>query len=253
MNSKYSLIPFFTAGFPELGSTKKILEILDNQKNIDYIEIGLPHSDALADGETIQNSSEKAIQNGMNIKILFEQINSYSAKTSKLILFTYYNPLIAYGLEKSLKEWKKAGGSCILIPDLPVEECNEVLDICKELDIKLIFLITPLSDSKRIEKIVSLSTEFIYLVSTLGVTGLKNKEKQETYDSKLKEIIDFIKTLNPNMKIMLGFGIGTTERAKKALSFNVDGIIIGSAFVKLLEDGIEEKKILNFLSGFQEL
>jgi len=134
---KKLLIPFFSAGFPELNSTAQIILEL-HKLGSDYIEIGLPHSDALADGPIIQSASAVALENGLNIDILFEQVSSIreQIQTAKLILFTYYNPLLVYGLAKALQKWKQAGGMGLLVPDLPIEETKEILEICKKENIK---------------------------------------------------------------------------------------------------------------------
>lgn len=228
---KKLLIPFFSAGFPELNSTTEI--ILELYKlEPDYIEIGLPHSDALADGPIIQEASAKALENGLNIEILFEQIHSIKnqIENAKLILFTYYNPLLAYGLHKALKGWKQAGGMGVLIPDLPIEETQEIVEICQKENIKLIFLIAPTSTPERIRRIVEASKEFLYLVSVTGVTGERNSVNEG-----LKPIIEYIKSLNPNLKIVIGFGINNAQTAQQAIMQGADGIVIGTAFLKVLK------------------
>ncbi len=226
------LIPFFTAGFPNLDSAG---ELINNFAKLgsDYIEIGLPHSDALADGPVIQNSSGKALDNGMNIELLFEQV-SKSKVESKLILFTYFNPILAYGPEKAAKAWKAAGGSAILIPDLPFEEATLMQTICKQEGLKLIFLIAPTSTPERIKSITQISEEFIYLVSLTGVTGVRSSVQND-----LSPIIRQIKNVK-NIPVVVGFGIGSTESAQKALSQGADGVVVGSAIVKLLAENKTE-------------
>ncbi|MFN5540163.1 MAG: tryptophan synthase subunit alpha [Candidatus Melainabacteria bacterium] len=234
--TKKLLIPFFTAGFPALDSTTGIIESFD-EAGVDYIEIGLAHSDALADGPVIQKASHQALLNGINTSKLFEQISKIKVKNSKLILFSYYNPLLAYGLEKLVRDWKAAGGSAILVPDLPYEESEELLSLCSSVGLKLIFLIAPTSTEERIKKIAEISEEFIYLVSVTGVTGARDKVSEN-----LGTIIQKIKSFNPEIKVVIGFGISGAEQALAATSQGADGVVIGSAIVKLLEQkgGVQE-------------
>ncbi len=248
--SKKLLIPFFTAGFPQLSSTKEILENLSSV-DADYVEIGLALSDALADGPVIQSSSHIALQNGMNIELLFNQISEIKTKElkPKLILFSYYNPLLSYGLEKSCRLWKEAGGNSILVPDLPIEEADELKRECAKNGLSLIFLVAPTSTEERIKKIAKMSTEFIYLVSVTGVTGVRETNKND-----LSITIEQIKKYNPSIPVVIGFGIGDAQSAKQAIAQGADGVVIGSAIIKLLKDNelnemtrllLEIKKAIN--------
>lgn len=257
------LVPFFTAGFPELNSTENILKILqDNGAN--YIEVGLPHSDPLADGDTIQYSSGIAIKNRMNIDILAEQVRQFKEqnkekseeKKAKLILFSYYNPVLAYGLERVVKLWKSVGGSCLLVPDLPVEESGELLKLCKENGLKLIFLVAPTTSDERIDKIVDLSDEFIYLVSVKGVTGVRAEEHLASGNEvteRIRQIIKRIKNAKPSLKVVLGFGIGNVSQAKNALCTGADGVVIGSAIINILKSKDYNSELASFIRSFNEL
>jgi len=238
---KKLLVPFFTAGYPELQSTKKIISLLE-EAGSDYIEIGLPHTDAIADGQVIQESSTKAIENGINIQILFEQISQLNSISisSKLVLFSYFNPLLAYGLEKSLADWKSVGGSCLLIPDLPIEESQIVLELAKQYDLRVIFLATLTSTEARLKKTVELNREFTYLVSVTGVTGARETK----LSGKLKKIIQAIKIQEPEVPVVIGFGISNFTQVKEAISLGSDGVVIGSALVRLLKEK-------NFRESFQ--
>lgn len=239
-NMKRLLIPFFTAGHPNINSISQIIQAFD-KIGVDYIEVGLAHSDALADGSTIQNSSFKALKNGMNLDILFENLKIYKPQKSKLILFSYYNPLMCYGLEKVAKCWKESGGQFILIPDLPFEEAQEFKQICEENGLNLIFLIAPTSTPDRIKQITEISSEFLYLVSTTGITGT-----QKDLSANLSEIIREIKLIKPNLPVVIGFGINNPETAKEALEKGAEGVVVGSALVKLLDDN-------NFAKAFELL
>lgn len=240
-NRNKLFIPFFSAGYPQLESTDKLISLLNNAQ-ADYIEIGLPHSDALADGETIQNSSQIALNNGMNIQLLLQQTAhalSQSDISSKLILFTYYNPVVAYGIEKTIQEFSQAGGHCVLIPDLPIEEIETLYNICQKYNIKIIFLIAPNSPQERIKQIIERSEEFVYLVAYTGVTG--SNSTQEINQS-LADTISYIKTLKPELPVVIGFGIDSGAKAKQAISLGADGVVVGSAIVKLLtQDNYQDK------------
>ncbi|MDX1918750.1 MAG: tryptophan synthase subunit alpha [Candidatus Caenarcaniphilales bacterium] len=233
-------IPFFSAGHPKLDSTVAILELL-NRSGADYIEVGLPHSDALADGEVIQSSSFQALQNGMQIELLLRQIREFNVSSqiqAKLILFSYFNPILTYGLDKTCQHWKEAGGYALLIPDLPLEESEQIRLLCDKYDLKLIFLIAPTSTSERIQKICDLTDEFIYLVSVAGVTG-----EHAQFANNLKACLTEIKACGN--KVVIGFGVSSPKQAKELMRMGADGVVVGSAFVKLFtESKFKEAEIL---------
>jgi tryptophan synthase alpha chain len=243
---------YFTAGFPQLNDTVKILESLQ-QNGADMIEIGMPYSDPLADGPVIQNSSMKALQNGMTIKILFDQLNNFykntpaSKKNSPLILMGYLNPVMQYGFEKFCIEAKNAGISGIILPDLPITEYeNEYREIFDGNGLDFIFLITPETSEQRIRKIDSLSNGFIYAVSSSSITGSdKNINAQESY-------FERIKNMNLKNKIMIGFGIKDHQTFKKACEYS-SGAIIGTAYIKAIEHAENiETATGNFLNSILE-
>jgi tryptophan synthase alpha chain len=243
---------YFTAGFPQLNDTVKILESLQ-QNGADMIEIGMPYSDPLADGPVIQNSSMKALQNGMTIKILFDQLNNFykntpaSKKNSPLILMGYLNPVMQYGFEKFCIEAKNAGISGIILPDLPITEYeNEYREIFDGNGLDFIFLITPETSEERIRKIDSLSNGFIYAVSSSSITGSdKNINAQESY-------FERIKNMNLKNKIMIGFGIKDHQTFKKACEYS-SGAIIGTAYIKAIEHAENiETATGNFLNSILE-
>ncbi len=237
------LVSFFTAGYPQLDSTLGALDLLAPFS--DYVEIGLAHSDALADGPVIQVASHQALQNGMNLSVLLEQLGSAGDfKNKKSILFTYSNPLLAYGLERALDAWAALGGLGVLVPDLPLEECAHLHALCLERNLRLIFLLAPTSSRERIERVVELSTEFIYLVSFTGVTG-----SGKSQDPALKEIIAQIKSLKPNLPVVIGFGIKSGTDILSALALGADGVVVGSALVEKLGRGEELSGFLRELVG----
>jgi tryptophan synthase alpha chain len=226
---------YFTAGFPELDDTQKILNSLSNA-GADLIEIGMPYSDPLADGPVIQNSSMKALQNGMTIKILFEQLKDYNKGQNSistgvpLILMGYLNPVLQYGFKKFIADAKLSGISGIILPDLPISEYEtEYKIIFEENNMSFIFLITPETSEERIRKIDSISTGFIYAVSSSSITGSDtNMNAQKNYFERLQN-------MNLKNKVLIGFGIRDHETFMQASKYSA-GAIIGTAYIKAIEN-----------------
>jgi tryptophan synthase alpha chain len=221
---------YFTAGFPRLNDTETILTSLQKH-GADLIEVGMPYSDPLADGPVIQNSSMKALQNGMTIKKLFQQLNNAKDEIKiPLILMGYLNPVLQFGFEKFCQEAKHAGISGIILPDLPISEYeNEYQKIFEANGLNFIFLITPETSEERIRKIDSLSKGFIYAVSSSSVTG-KNTDinAQENYFKK-------IQNLHLKNKVLIGFGIRDHQTFQAAAKYAA-GAIIGTAYIKAIEN-----------------
>lgn len=237
VGSKCALIPFITAGSPDLDTTEQALYILD-QEGADVIEVGLPYSDPLADGPVIQEASKNALAEG----VTFEQVLDLIARSSNnlrapIILFTYYNPILARGIHKFLLEISEAGVKGLIVPDLPMEEADYVLNLCAKFSIELILLITPVSSDVRIDKILTKSQGTVYVVSSTGVTGMKNSIKNE-----MQHFIEKIKRKSDNT-IIVGFGISTKEHVEQVSVWDINGIVIGSAFVKCLLSGSRLNKL----------
>jgi tryptophan synthase alpha chain len=244
---------YFTAGFPHLNDTEIILSSLAKH-GADMIEIGMPYSDPLADGPVIQNSSMKALQNGMTIKILFEQLNHYhqnflsDARKVPLILMGYLNPVLQYGFEKYCIDAKNSGISGIILPDLPIAEYeSEYKDIFEENDLNFIFLVTPETSEERIRKIDSLSNGFIYAVSSSSITG-KNTDMnaQESYFERIQK-------MNLGNRVLIGFGIRDHKTFSTASKYAA-GAIIGTAYIKAIEhvediENATEKFLNSILRG----
>ena len=233
---------YFTAGFPELEDTITIIQNLENS-GVDMIEIGLPFSDPLADGPTIQGSSELALKNGMTTIKLFEQLKDIR-KTVKipLIIMGYFNPILQFGVEAFCKQCAEIGIDGFIIPDLPVDVYNDSYkDIFEKYGLINVFLITPQTSDDRIKFIDSISNGFIYMVSSASVTGSQSGFGHEQ--------INYFKRIG-NMDLknpqIVGFGISNKETFLQATKF-AKGTIIGSAFIKhLTEKGV--KKIDEFVS-----
>jgi tryptophan synthase alpha chain len=220
---------YCTAGYPELNSTLEVILKLE-ASGADLIELGMPYSDPLADGPVIQASSTKALQNGMSIAVLFEQLKSLRTKTQiPLILMGYMNPVIQYGFQKFCEQAAEVGVDGLILPDLPEYEYETMYgDIIKKAGLDFIFLITPETSTERIRKLDSLSSGFLYAVSSSATTGNeKDFDQVAKYLQRLKEM----QLQNP---VLVGFGIKDKTTFDTACRY-ANGAIIGSAYIKALE------------------
>jgi len=222
---------YFTAGFPELDDTAGIIRELE-ASGADLLEIGLPFSDPLADGPTIQNSSEIALKNGMDTDRLFRQLEPIRKSVDiPLLIMGYFNPILQYGVDSFCKRCQEVGIDGLIIPDLPVEEYSQhYREIFSNYGLLPIFLISPQTSDERIRAIDSISEGFIYVVSSAGVTGSTTGfgEKQQHYFKRLSDM----KLRSP---LIVGFGIKDRE-SFAAATRHTSGGIIGSAFIKHLKD-----------------
>lgn len=226
-NLKSALVPFITAGYPSLDITSKILNLLDDQ-GVNAIELGIPYSDALADGVVIQESSSIALSQKTYVDDIFVLVKKVSMTIkAPIIIFTYLNPILSKGIDVFVKELSESGAKGLVIPDLPLEESDYFIDICKYYDIELILFISPASKEKRIKETLLKAPGCIYVVSSYGVTGIRDK-----IDSNISNIIKMIKH-NSNKRIMLGFGISNENNVKDILDLhvNIDALVVGSAFI----------------------
>jgi tryptophan synthase alpha chain len=221
---------YFTAGFPALIDTLRTIQELD-KAGVDMIEIGMPFSDPVADGPVIQRSNEKALSNGMTIKLLFKQLAWVREITDlPLILMGYINPVFKFGMESFLDKCQKTGIDAIIIPDLPVEEYREPYEAhFEKYNIFNIFLISPQTPDERIAYLDSISKGFLYMVSTSATTGTINNfgESQINYFKKVND-------LNLKTPRLIGFGISNNETFIQACNF-ANGAIIGSSFIRALD------------------
>ncbi len=225
---------YFTAGYPEINDTVSVLEELE-KSGVDMVEIGLPFSDPLADGPTIQASSTKALNNGMTSELLFEQLNNVRESVSiPLIIMGYFNPIMQYGVEAFCKKCAEVGIDGLIIPDLPVKEYNEHYKaIFEKYNLINVFLITPQTSEERIRFIDEISNGFIYMVSSASVTGTQN-----SFGNIQSEYFERITKMNLKTPQIIGFGISNSATYKQATKY-ARGAIIGSAFVKhLSENGV---------------
>ncbi len=241
--NKKLLSIYFTAGFPKLDDTVTIIQNLE-KSDVDFIEIGLPFSDPLADGPTIQASSTQALQNGMTSEVLFKQLKDIRKTVSiPLLIMGYFNPIFQYGVEAFCKKCQEVGIDGLIIPDLPVDVCNENYKaIFKKYGLINVFLITPQTSVKRINYIDSISNGFIYMVSSASVTGSQSGfgDEQTNYFKRIATM----KLKNPQI---VGFGINNSETFDQAIQY-AKGAIIGSAFIKHLSNNGVDK-----IDGFVRL
>ncbi|MCX7548210.1 tryptophan synthase subunit alpha [Xanthomarina sp. F1114] len=231
LENKKLLSIYFTAGYPSLDNTVSIIEGLE-KNGVDILEIGLPFSDPLADGPTIQASSTQALNNGMTTKVLFTQLKDIRKTVSiPLIIMGYFNPILQYGVEAFCKKCQEVGIDGLIIPDLPVDVYHdEYQEIFEKHKLINIFLITPQTSEKRIRYIDSISNGFIYMVSSSSVTGSQSGfgEAQTQYFKRIANL----KLKNPQI---VGFGISDKTTFNQATQF-AKGAIIGSAFIKYVSE-----------------
>jgi tryptophan synthase alpha chain len=229
--NKKLLSIYFTAGFPQLNDTVSILKALQ-ASGVDMVEIGMPFSDPLADGPTIQNSGGVALKNGMTTKILFTQLKDIRQDIEiPLILMGYLNPILKFGVEKFCKACANVGIDGLIIPDLPVREYEELYkEIFEKYGLLNIFLITPQTTDARIRYIDSISNSFIYMVSSAATTGSRDSfnANQTTYFKRIAAM----KLKSPQI---VGFGISNSSTFTQATQHS-KGTIIGSAFIKFISD-----------------
>ena len=236
-NKENILSIYFTAGHPELNSAAELIGVLE-KSGVKMVEIGMPFSDPLADGPVIQKSAQKAIANGMNLHHLFQQLKDIR-KTIQipLLLMGYLNPVMYYGIEKFCRDCSAVGLDGVILPDLPLEEYeNEYKPIFEKYNLKFIFLISPQTNEERLRKIDSLSNGFIYMVSSSSTTGAKASISENQ-----KEYFTRVKALNLTNPLVVGFGISNRESFNEVCKY-ASGAIIGSAFVRMLEEQKDWKK-----------
>lgn len=246
-NKEKLLNVYFTAGFPKLNDTGRILKTLD-KCDVDFVEIGMPFSDPIADGSTIQQSNQISLGNGITIGKIFDQLDEVKGQYSvPVILMGYMNPVLQYGVEKFCERCQKVGVSGLIIPDLPMYDyLRQYKAIFESHGLYNIFLISPQTSEERIRTIDENSNGFIYMVSSANITGAKSEisNEQEKYFNRINEM----GLTNPRL---IGFGISSHETFEKACQY-ARGAIIGSAFIKMLQSAEElEPAIEKFISDIK--
>ncbi len=238
-----ALIVFITAGDPNLDTTFELVLEME-RKGADVVEIGVPFSDPLADGTTIQRASQRALSNKIKLKDILKLVHELRKKTEiPIVLMSYLNPVYKYGLEEFARMCKKMGVDGVIIPDLVTEEAEEWLRAARTNRLSTIFLAAPTSPLERIKKIASKSTGFLYYVSLTGVTGARDK-----LNSNVIEALKAIKRIT-NRPVACGFGISNPQQARKVSRYS-DGVIVGSAIIDLIERSTTRKAILRNVGAF---
>ena len=246
-NSDSKLSIYYTAGYPQLDSTLTIAERLE-KAGVDFLEIGIPYSDPVADGPVIQQSSGVALKNGMSVEVLFDQLTELRKKvTIPIFLMGYFNPILQYGVERFCQKCAEVGIDGAIIPDLPMYEYKELYQgVFEENNVSNVFIVTPQTTEERIREIDSLSKAFIYLISSSATTG-KNLRVSEESSSYFKRL----QSMNLKTPIVIGFGISNHETFTHANEY-ADAAIIGTAFVRLLGEENYLEKIPAFVQGIKK-
>ncbi|WP_138492950.1 tryptophan synthase subunit alpha [Paenibacillus pinistramenti] len=223
-----AFIPFLTVGDPDLDTSVDLIAGLE-QAGADILELGVPYSDPLADGPVIQRASERALLHHVTIESCFQVAGEARRRGVQIpfVLFTYYNPVLQVGLEKFMAAAAEHGISGLIIPDLPYEECSEVLELADKANIHLIPLVAPTSEG-RIQAILEKARGFVYCVSSLGVTGVRS-----SFHEGIEAFIQSVKQATP-LPVAVGFGISSHEQVER-FSAICDGVVIGSAIVREVE------------------
>ncbi len=240
---KKAFIAFITCGDPSLSTTKR-LAIEFSRLGVDILELGVPFSDPLADGPTIQAASQRALKNRVNLKAVFKLVkNLRQTEELPIALLTYCNIIYRFGVKRFIQQAKAAGVDGVVVADLPVEEAADLIKIARGHNLSTIFLVAPTSDLSRIKRIASCATGFIYYVSLTGTTGAR-KELPRELTAKLRRIKRL--TAKP---VCVGFGISRPEQIKQ-IARVADGVIVGSAIIKVIEKNLGRKDLVPRVSKF---
>ena len=242
-----ALIAFVTAGDPTIRATPKIAKALEDA-GADMIELGLPFSDPIADGPTIQAAAERALKSGMNTDAYFATIKKIrGAVKAPLICLTYFNLVLKRGVGRFMKDCRESGIDGVIIPDLPVEEAKEVIEKADDNNVDVIFLAAPTTTEKRMKKILDSTRGFVYLVSLLGVTGARKKLSRT-----VRGMINLArKSSKKNVPLAVGFGVSSPGHVREVIESGADGAIVGSAIVEIIANNMaDEGKMLRGISNF---
>jgi tryptophan synthase alpha chain len=240
-----ALIPYITVGYPSVETTLKVVPLFANS-GCDIIELGIPFSDPLADGATIQRASYEALTQGVTSEVCFDVAQELRLQVEiPLVFMTYYNPVLKFGLEQFCSKCSGVGIDGLIIPDLPPEEAEELEQSTRRHGVDLIYLLSPASTEERIQLVASRSSGFIYLVSLTGVTGARDNlpEELESFVAKVRE-----RTEKP---LCIGFGVSTPEQARRIAKI-ADGVIVGSRIIQLLDEDKSLKNVYSFIKSLRD-
>ncbi len=240
---KKAFIAFITAGDPNLKTTEELVLRFESS-GVDIVELGVPFSDPLADGLTIQASSQRALQQGITLEKIFKLVKTLRKKSQiPIALMTYYNPIFHYGEERLIKEAKQCGVDGLIIPDLPLEEGRNLIKLARQNNISTIFFISPTTTQERMKKIVQASSGFIYYVSLTGVTGAR-----KSLGSSILNQVRSVQKIT-DKPICVGFGI-SNARQVKAIGQIADGVIVGSAIIQEIVKNAGKKDLVKRVAKF---
>lgn len=238
-----ALVVYLTAGDPDLETTRRLIIALE-EAGVDIVEIGVPFSDPTADGPIIQAASQRALRKGVSLSGILDMIKSLrNVCKIPIVLFGYYNPIFSYGNERFSVEASKAGVDGILVVDLPPEESHELRQFTDRTHLDFISLIAPTTSDDRIQTISKKATGFLYYISITGVTGTASPIVEN-----IKRDVDRIRRITP-VPLVVGFGISTPQQAGE-IAHCADGIVVGSAFVQIIEKNSADKDLINIASSF---
>ncbi|MCL0102299.1 tryptophan synthase subunit alpha [Dehalococcoidia bacterium] len=245
--NRTGLIAYVTVGFPEIDATLDLVPTIVDA-GADLIELGVPFSDPLADGATIQRASQVALDNGVTLKTCLDTANTLrkGGLVVPLILMGYYNPVLAYGVEEFARDAEEAGVDGLIIPDLPPEEAGPVLAACEGHGVAVVFLLAPTSTAPRIGLASRLGSGFLYCVSLTGVTGARHELPED-----LPMFIDRVRA-KAKLPLAVGFGVSTAEHVR-VIGRQAEAVIVGSALVRVIDEAPIQKRIENVRDFVNEL
>jgi tryptophan synthase alpha chain len=241
-----ALIGYFPAGYPTMQESVEACVAMC-ESGIDILELGVPYSDPVMDGLVIQVATEQALVSGFKLSLFFELVKQITSRVSTPVLvMSYWNPILQYGVERFARDLKAAGGAGLITPDLIPDEASDWLNYSDELGLDRVFMATPSSSQKRLDEVARLSRGFIYAVSTMGITGAR-----EDLDAKARGVVSGVRDTKTKVPVCVGIGISTAEQVSEVNSY-ADGAIVGSVFIKAYRDGgIEElrKTVIKLKGG----
>jgi tryptophan synthase alpha chain len=230
-SGKETLIGYFPAGFPTFDESLEACVAMC-ESGVDILELGVPYSDPVMDGPVIQEATELALQNGFKLSKIFDLVKAISERVeTPVLVMTYWNPVLQYGVKRFAEDLKAAGGVGLITPDLIVDEASSWLEISDQLDLDRVFLATPSSSQERVDRTVEVSKGFVYAVSTMGITGAR-----EDLDKKARSVVEKVRAADASQNVAVGIGISTASQVSEVNSY-ADGAIVGSVFVRAYASG----------------
>ena len=230
-SGKETLIGYFPAGFPTFDESLEACVAMC-ESGVDILELGVPYSDPVMDGPVIQEATELALQNGFKLSKIFDLVKAISERVeTPVLVMTYWNPVLQYGVKRFAEDLKAAGGVGLITPDLIVDEASSWLEISDQLDLDRVFLATPSSSQERVDRTVKVSKGFVYAVSTMGITGAR-----EDLDKKARSVVEKVRAADASQNVAVGIGISTASQVSEVNSY-ADGAIVGSVFVRAYASG----------------